>query len=86
MFWSKPDVRLASGDWPAASQHHEVPGSGKGVEAYETIPWQRWSRHFEGGWIVGAHGLQSFVRTILQELSGQSMRYTMSLSESAFYS
>ena len=69
MFWSKPDVRLASGTWPAASEHHEVPGAGKGAEVYEGIKWQRWSRHFEGGWIVGAHGLQSFVRTIVQELA-----------------
>jgi hypothetical protein len=69
MFWTRPDVKLASGAWPAASEHHEIPGAGKGSEVYENIAWQRWSRHFEGGWVVGAHGLQSFVRAIVQELS-----------------
>ena len=69
MFWVKPDVKLASGGWPINCEHHEVPGAGKGSEVYESVAWQRWSRHFgDGGWIVGAHGLQSFVRAIVQEL------------------
>jgi hypothetical protein len=68
MFWTKPDVKLVSGAWPTACEHHEVPGSGPGAEVYENLPWQRWSRHFEGGWIIGRHGLQFFVGTIIQEL------------------
>jgi hypothetical protein len=68
MFWTKPDVRLASGAWPSQCEHHEVPGTGQGSEVYEQIPWQRWSRHFENDWIVGRHGLQFFMRTISQEL------------------
>lgn len=70
MFWTKQDVKLASGAWPVNCEHHEVPGAGKGVEVYANVAWQRWSRHFgTGGWIVGAHGLQSFVRAVVQELA-----------------
>lgn len=68
MFWTKPDVMLTNGAWPAASSHKEVPGSGAGVEVYENVQWQRWSRHFQGGWMVGKHGLRSFVGAIIQEL------------------
>ena len=68
MFWTKPDVKLASGAWPDRSEYHEVPGAGPGSEVYANVHWQRWSRHFQSGWIVGQPGLQSFVRTIQQEL------------------
>jgi hypothetical protein len=68
MFWTRPDVKLTSGAWPKASEHHEVPGSGNGSEVYENVPWQRWSRHPPGPWNVGVHGLRSFVQTIIQEL------------------
>ena len=68
MFWTRPSIKLVSGVWPKACMHHEVPGSGLGSEVYENIAWQRWSRHFQGGWIVGRHGLQFFVGTIIQEL------------------
>lgn len=68
MFWTRPDVKLATGVWPTQCEHREVPGAGDGSEVYENILWQRWSRHFQGGWIVGRHGLQFFVATIRQEL------------------
>ena len=68
MFWTRPDVTLLTGVMPAACSHREVPGSGPGSEVYEGIPWQRWSRHFQGGWIIGRHGLRFFVQTIIQEL------------------
>lgn len=68
MFWTKPDVTLTSGAFPEACAHKEVPGSGKGVEVYEGVQWQRWSRHFHGGWVVGRHGLRSFVAAIKTEL------------------
>ncbi|OFZ79443.1 MAG: hypothetical protein A2583_03085 [Bdellovibrionales bacterium RIFOXYD1_FULL_53_11] len=68
MFWTKPDVKLTAGVWPAQCAHREIPGSGSGCEVYESLSWQRWSRHFQGGWIVGVHGLQFFVRTVAQEL------------------
>jgi hypothetical protein len=68
MFWTMPDVKLASGAWPQACEHHEVPGSGTGSEIYNSVPWQRWSRHFQEGWIVGRHGLRFYVASINQDL------------------
>lgn len=67
MFWTKPDVMLASGGWPNACAHKEVPGSGDGVAVY-TEPWQRWSRHTPAGdWRPG-HGLRNYVASIKNEL------------------
>ena len=71
MFWSKPDVKLVSGGWPAGSEHHEVPGSGINVETYQNIPWQRWSRHFNVQWRIGVDGLRNYVGTIKRELERQ---------------
>lgn len=68
MFWTRPDVKLPNGAWPKQCEHREVPGSGPGAEVYEGVAWQRWSRHFEGGWIVGRHGLQFFVATIKRDV------------------
>lgn len=68
MFWTMPDVRLLSGAWPQAAEHHEVPGSGKGAETYAGVPWQRWSRHMQG-WRAGVDGLRSFVAAIANELN-----------------
>ncbi len=68
MFWTLPDVKLTSDKWPLNCEHHEIPGSGNGVEIYQGVPWQRWSRHFQGGWKIGIHGLRFFVTTITQEL------------------
>jgi hypothetical protein len=70
MFWTKPDVKLSSGAWPAASDVHEIPGAGTGVEVYAGIPWQRWSRHIQkSDWRAGVDGLQTFVGTIKSELN-----------------
>jgi|SRR5450759_992091 len=69
MFWTRADVKLTSGAWPQNSEHHEVPGSGAGVEVYGNVPWQRWSRHTDAAaWRVGVDGLRSFMRSIQQEL------------------
>lgn len=68
MFWTLPDIKLVSGKWPLNSDAHEVPGAGPGVEVYQNVAWQRWSRHFQGGWLVGRHGLQSYVAAVNQEL------------------
>jgi len=36
---------------------------------YGGVEWQRWSRHLgDGAWIVGVHGLQFFVASIIQDL------------------
>ena len=71
MFWTNPDVKLVSGAWPTACEHHEVPGSGNGVEAYNNVSWQRWSRHITAAdWRPG-HGLRSFIGSIKRELGRQ---------------
>jgi hypothetical protein len=72
MFWTMPDVKLTSGAWPAASQHHEIPGAGSGVEVYNNVPWQRWSRHSNPtDWRAGIDGLRNFIGTIKRELERQ---------------
>lgn len=68
MFWTQPNITLTSGANPHQCSHFEVPGAGKGVEIYKDTKWQRWSRHFEGGWIVGRHGLRFFVASIKKDL------------------
>ena len=71
MFWTKPDVRLVSGAWPTASEHHEIPGAGPGSELYTTA-WQRWSRHTSDmPWRAGIDGLRHFVAAIKNELARQ---------------
>ena len=68
MFWTRQDVKLVSRAWPQNSEHHEVPGAGKGVEVYAGIPWQRWSRHFDhAAWRAGIDGLRSYMRAIQRE-------------------
>lgn len=72
MFWTNPDVKLVSGAWPTACEHHELPGSGDGVEAYNNVTWQRWSRHSApADWRSGIDGLRSFVGAIKNELERQ---------------
>jgi hypothetical protein len=69
MFWTNPDVKLVSGAWPMASEHHEIPGSGDGVEVYSGLSWQRWSRHgAPEDWRSGIDGLRNFIGTIKCEL------------------
>ena len=69
MFWTRQDVRLkATGGWPEGAAHHEVPGSGKGVEVYNSIPWQRWSRHFQDGWRPQVDGLRSYMASVIRDL------------------
>jgi len=72
MFWTKPDVKLSSGAWPIQCQHHEIPGSGAGVEVYQNVSWQRWSRHSNPtDWRPGIDGLRNFIGTIRRELERQ---------------
>lgn len=71
MFWTNPDVKLVSGAWPIQCAHHEVPGSGAGVEVYKAA-WQRWSRHSNAAdWRPGVDGLRTFVGAIKSELERQ---------------
>jgi hypothetical protein len=69
MFWTNPGVRLVSGAWPTRCEHHELPGSGDGVEVYNKIAWQRWSRHSNpADWRSGVDGLRNYIGTIKREL------------------
>ena len=72
MFWTKPDVKLASGAWPAASEVHELPGSAAArLKLYKNVSWQRWSRHITAvDWRPG-QGLRSFIGAIKCELGRQ---------------
>jgi len=61
MFWTRPDVRLANGNWPSRGDYHE---------SFAGASWQRWSRHFPPDtWRPGTDTLQSFLATIRRELA-----------------
>ncbi len=57
MFWTTPDIRLASGGYPQAADVHETPGGGR---------WQRWSRHNQ--WRAGVDDLRTFIRAMAEEI------------------
>jgi hypothetical protein len=59
MFWTHPDVKLANGAWPQASENHETKSNGRN--------WQRWSRHIE--WRSGVDTLRSFITAMVAEIS-----------------
>lgn len=58
MFWTYPDIRLANGSWPAASEVHENLGGRN---------WQRWSRHT--AWRPGIDDLRSFLTSVIAEIN-----------------
>ncbi len=60
MFWTQPDVRLASGQVPLRADVHQDFPSGS---------WQRWSRHFRGGWRPGVDTVRTYVAAIRSELA-----------------
>ncbi len=60
MFWTSPDVMLASGVWPHQCEHHEQ---------HHGRNWQRWSRHFRAPWRQGVDGLRTFVASVRAELA-----------------
>ena len=61
MFWTHPDVKLASGAWPKAADVHQT---------YGDRSWQRWSRHFNGGsWRPGIDNIRTFLAAIGRELN-----------------
>ncbi|MCL5006684.1 MAG: hypothetical protein M1153_00845 [Patescibacteria group bacterium] len=61
MFWTRPDVKLASGSFPEKSDVHKD---------YRGESWQRWSRHFhaECPWRVGKDNIRTFIAAIKREL------------------
>lgn len=60
MFWTRPDVVLAAtGQKPDRADH---------VETYGDLPWQRWSRHWNG-WRSQVDNLETFFAAIQKELN-----------------
>ena len=60
MFWTRPDVVIAAtGQKPNKTEH---------VETYGGLPWQRWSRHWNG-WRPQADNLETYFATIQRELN-----------------
>jgi hypothetical protein len=56
MFWTKPDVRLVNGAYPARADYHDPSADG----------WQRWSRH--GDWRPATDNLRSKIACIKRAL------------------
>jgi hypothetical protein len=57
MFWTNPDVRLASGSYPLNADYHDPSAGG----------WQRWSRH-DNTWRAGTDDLRTKVASVRREL------------------
>lgn len=60
MFWTYPDVRLASGGWPIQAEHHQE---------YLGRNWQRWSRHFKNPWRPGIDSIRTFIVSVRGEIN-----------------
>jgi hypothetical protein len=60
MFYTCPDVKLASGSWPLNCD---------GRVNYCGQEWQQWSRHFKVQWRQGVDSLRTFIASIRRELS-----------------
>ena len=61
MFWTRPNVKLAAGNWPANADH---------LQDFSGSSWQRWSRHFpDGRWRAGIDGLDTYLASIRRELA-----------------
>jgi hypothetical protein len=60
MFWTSPNVRLASGGIPINTDSHET---------HLGQTWQRWSRHWQHAWRPGVDGLKTFIASIQKELA-----------------
>lgn len=59
MFWTRPDVLLAS--------NNKKPPSTESIEQHLGMSWQRWSRHLEE-WRPGIDGFETFFAPILKEI------------------
>jgi hypothetical protein len=58
MFWTCPDVKLATGKWPTSSEVHQD---------FHGKSWQRWSRHIN--WRSGVDSLRTFVTSTQREIA-----------------
>jgi hypothetical protein len=59
MFWTTPDIKLASGGWPQAADVHET---------HDGQNWQRWSRHTQE-WRAGVDNLRTFITAVTMEIN-----------------
>ena len=61
MFWTRPDVKLLTGNWPVNADVWQD---------FLNVRWQRWSRHFpDGRWRAGIDGLDTYLASIRRELA-----------------
>ena len=59
MYWTDPEVRLASGALPASANQFEV---------YAARRWQRWSWHYPA-WDPSKHNLRTHIEVFLDRLA-----------------
>ena len=59
MFYADPPIKLLSGAFPQAAEHHEAHGG---------RTWQRFSRHLTVPWRPNIDGLASFLSIVSREL------------------
>jgi len=60
MFWTYPAVQLVTGGHPTGANV---------MTQYGDRVWQRWSRHFPGGWRAGIDGIKTYLASIRRELA-----------------
>jgi hypothetical protein len=60
MFWTFPDVKLASGAYPQTGDAHHI---------YGNRNWQRWSRHFQGTWRAGVDSIRTYLAAVKTEIA-----------------
>ena len=73
MFWTLPQVKLANGSLPPATDVQQVPAPSGFEHVYQNVPWQRWSRHYNDRalWRPGIDGLRTYIASIRQEFERQ---------------
>lgn len=59
MFWTDPDLALASGSPPQAADQ---------IELHAGRDWRRFSWHLAGGWKPGLHNLSSYLEFVARRL------------------
>jgi hypothetical protein len=61
MYWTYPDVKLATGGWPQAGDQHVM---------YGDRNWQRWSRHLNQiPWRPGVDNLRTYLATVRKDIA-----------------
>ena len=57
MYWTSPDVKLSSGNFPLNADYHDPSADN----------WQRWSRH-DNSWRAGTDDLRTKIASVRREL------------------